>query len=57
MFGVFKCFGCMYKKSTSEFLPFDPELKKTLRKLKKSKVEQVRMKDIQNDKYSESNSD
>ena len=57
MFGVFRCFGCMHRKPTSKFLPFDPKLEKTLRKLKQSKVEQVIMKDVHNDRYSESNSD
>ena len=42
----FQVFGCMHRKLTFELLPFDPELKKTLRKLKKSKVEQFRIEDI-----------
>ena len=37
MFGVFKHFGCMHRKPTSELLPFDPKLEKTLRKLKSQK--------------------
>ena len=51
MFGVFSHFGCMHRKSTLELLPFD------LRNLKKSKDEQVRIKDIQNDRYSDGNND
>ena len=50
-------FGYMHRKLTLELLPFDLELEKTLRKLKKLKVEQVRIKDILNDRYSDGNSD
>ena len=46
----------MHRNPTLELLPFDPKLEKTLRKLKKSKVEQVRIEDIQIDRYSEDNS-
>ena len=46
MFGVFRNLGCMHRKLTSKLLPFDLKLEKTLRKLKKSKVEQVKMEDI-----------
>ena len=56
MFDVFRCSGCMHRKPTSELLPFELELEKTLRKLKKSKVEQVKMENVQNERYSESNS-
>ena len=38
MFDVFRCSDCTHREPTLELLPFDPELEKTLRKLKKTKV-------------------
>ena len=57
MFSFFWCFGCMHRKPTSDLLPFDLEFEKTMRKLKKLKVEQVIIEDVHNDRYGENNSD
>ena len=47
----------MHRKPTSDLLPFDLEFEKTMRKLKKLKVEQVIIEDVHNDRYGENNSD
>ena len=52
----FQVLSYMYKKPTSELLPFDPEIKKTLRNLKKSKGKQLRMEDNQSDRYNKGHS-
>ena len=54
---MFSGIGCMHRKPIFELLPFDPEIERNLRNLKKSKVEQLIMEDNQSGRYSEGHSD
>ena len=47
----------MHRRPNSELLPFGLEIEWTLNKLKKSKVENIRMVDHNSDRYSEGQSD
>ena len=47
----------MHIRSTSKLLPFDPEIERTLFKLKKVKADNIIMEDRNSDRYSEGHSD
>ena len=47
----------MHRKSNAELLPFDPEIKRTLFRLKKAKAEYREMEDQNSDKFIEGHLD
>ena len=47
----------MHRKSTSKLFPFDPEIERTLFRLKKVKANNTKMEDLFNDKFGEGHLD
>ena len=46
----------MHRRSKSELLPFDPEIERTLFKLKMVKVDNIEMEDLNSDRFNEGHS-
>ena len=48
---------CMHRRFNSELLPFDPEIERTLFRLKKIKVDNTEMEEQNGDRFNEGQSD
>ena len=54
---LFKVQNFIHRRSNFELLPFDPEIERTLFRLKKVKVDTTNMEDQKSDRFSEGHSD